>query len=155
MIKPFVLHGLFIYTGFHPCLHNVHRFAIKKNIEKKTFFHATKQFYNTYPQLVPFSESTMSFFLKISNTNKSNYSKKIIQELKACNINWLDNKNTKKYPTVHINFLVENKIHYISYKVVLADGTNFINDKIQIKEYRDETVKSGKKIAYRLFKIKE
>jgi len=134
-------------------IHETLAYIYQKTDVTGKFDEHINQFYNTYPQLVPFSESEMSFKLDTSNTSKSIYSTKIIKELKNCNINWLNKTDESDYPTVFIDFVIENKIHYISYKVILSDGTVFIDDKMQIKEYRDDTYKSGVNLAYHLFNI--
>ncbi len=73
------------------------------------------KFYETYPQLVPFSSLEMNFNLVIENKSLSDGQEKIIDKIKNSSVNWSNSVNND-WPTLYIQF-VEGGTDEISYAV--------------------------------------
>ena len=107
----------------------------------------TQQVYSLYPQLLPFSELTMDFRLKVKNQVES--SDDIIKNLKNCRIDFSSNA---KSPLVTLSFAKKGDALDIEYRVetdmrVLQTGI--------LRIEANEMDKAGKLVAYRLFGIQK
>ncbi len=108
----------------------------------------TQQFYNLYPQLVPFSDLQMAFRLKIEGQlNKEE--EKIVDELRNANI---DFTNDSTVPVLSLSFSAKGEAIDIDYTVytdrqVLHKGT--------LRVEKNERDNAGKLLAYRIFEIQK
>jgi hypothetical protein len=108
------------------------------------------KFYMAFPQLVPYSDLKMEFYLDMKdNGNKT--AKQVMDELKSCNIKWTSNKN-KEVPRIIIRFSEESDNNMLTYKVESAWGKTIVSP--QDISYSAGTINGvGKKIAYGIFKV--
>ncbi len=107
--------------------------------------------YSIYPQLVPYRKNIMSFNLEINGPTEHEDVKKMLQELYACNINFLTGENhDPEFPTAEVTFAHADSIWQISCKVTDKTGTAVSN----LESFRVEEIKgSGKRLSYYLFNI--
>lgn len=127
----------------------VHEGLSKAYIEKEDMEAANKHlmaFYNNFPQLVPYSELKMKFNLKISNRNLTPEQEDIIEALKHCNIDWVENDTN--WPTLKVNITKKDKKQVITYQVEVENETKF-EGTIDSKTAQD----AGQLIAFRAFGI--
>lgn len=103
----------------------------------------TRQFYQLYPQLVPFSDLTMTFNLKAENSNGM---EDILDDLRASRIIFNGNELS---PTVSVNFSTQGESLDITYQVESAQRS--FSGTLRIEP--DERKIAGKLLAYRLFAI--
>ncbi len=102
--------------------------------------------YITYPQLVPFTGLPMNMTLHIGG----DADKKVIERLKACNINWVTNSSIPS-PGVYIAFSEgKNKQKNITYYVVDRNGKYLVNKQTFSWKNAEE---AGTALAYRLFDV--
>ncbi|MDR1054762.1 MAG: hypothetical protein LBL90_02825 [Prevotellaceae bacterium] len=115
---------------------------------KKAYESNLNKFYMAFPQLVPYSDLKMEFYLDLKdNDNKT--AKTVINELKSCNISWTNNKD-KEVPRVIVRFSGNGKQNMLTYKVESAWGKTIVSP--QDISY-DEPGGVGKKLAYGIFKV--
>jgi tetratricopeptide (TPR) repeat protein len=105
----------------------------------------TRQLYQLYPQLVPFTDLTMSF--RLNGQAKSDAEEKILDDLKNTRIDFTDDGNV---PQVSLQFSPRGQSLDINYSVqwqgkVTQQGT------LQLDE--TEKADAGKLIAYRIFGV--
>jgi len=62
------------------------------------------KFYETYPQIVPFSSLTMDFNLVIENKSLSDGQEKIVDKIKNSAVNWSSSPNND-WPTLYLQFV--------------------------------------------------
>ena len=104
-------------------------------------------FYETYPQLVPYSGLEMKFGLEVNGASDET-SKEIIEELKECNMSFEANA---AWPKVIVEFRKNEKnLREVYYSVVSADGTPVVLPSAFIF---NKSEGNGKKLAYRIFNI--
>ena len=109
----------------------------------------TLQFYKKFPQLVPFSDLTMSFRLEVSGQIESEGAQDVLGELKNCNLDFASGNNA---PVVSVQFSETNDSIEINYSVQSVDGTAIMSQgtlRMGKNDYQD----GGKLLAYRLFHI--
>jgi len=102
--------------------------------------------YEEYPQLLPFSGITIKMKL-ITNGVDDEQTKKVIKELKNCDIQWIDNIDATT-PVADIAFIKKGDKYEATVNV--KSGLNkrtVINEKMVFKN----TVGAGKELALRLF----
>lgn len=116
--------------------------------KNKDFENYRNKFYGTFPQLVPFSNVKMEFYLDVKE-NDNQTAKEIISELKQCNISWTSNKD-KEVPRVIIRFSGNGKHNMLTYKVESSWGKNIVAP--QDISY-DKPQGVGTKLAYALFNV--
>lgn len=87
---------------------------------KNLSFHMEELFYETYPQLVPFSKTRIALNLNVVGVEN----KELIRKLKRYNIQWDQEPNA---PTVILDFKVEGKKTKVLYSVV-NDAGDFVID---------------------------
>ncbi|WP_456441993.1 hypothetical protein [Psychroserpens sp.] len=104
------------------------------------------EFYNNFPQLVPYSILKMKFNLEVTNNTLTPEEELIIEELKDCNIEWVE--NDLNWPTLIINITEQDKTHTISYQVEVDSETKF-EGKLDLKTVENP----GQLIAFRAFGI--
>lgn len=104
------------------------------------------EFYDTYPELVPFSEIEMQFKLQVANKQLTKHQEEIIDDLKDCSIDWLEIGGLKDCPIVSIEFKDNNGELEIHYSV---SGEREINGIVTVTN--DES--TGQILAYLLFNI--
>jgi tetratricopeptide (TPR) repeat protein len=105
----------------------------------------TRQLYQLYPQLVPFTDLTMSF--RLNGQAKNDAEEKILDDLKNTRIDFTDDGNV---PQVSLQFSPRGQSLDINYSVqwqgkVTQQGT------LQLDE--TEKADAGKLIAYRIFGV--
>jgi hypothetical protein len=108
----------------------------------------TQVLYQLYPQLVPFSDLTMAFRLKIDGQLSSD-EEKIVNELKNSNI---DFSNQPDVPIASLSFSKKGNALDVNYMVytnrnILQKGT------LRVESLDQENI--GKLIAYRLFGVQK
>lgn len=108
----------------------------------------TQFLYQLYPQLVPFTDLTMAFRLKIDG-QLSNDEEKIVNELKNSNI---DFSNQPDVPIVSLSFSKKGNALDVNYMVytnrsIVQKGT------LRVESLDQDNI--GKLIAYRLFGIQK
>jgi hypothetical protein len=106
----------------------------------------TQQFYELFPQLVPFSDLNMSFQLSTEPTDIDEASD-IITSLRQSNIDWT---NSSSVPAVSVSFARLNAGIEIKYSVeqngaILQNGSFYVTE--------NDFASAGKLLAYRLFGI--
>ena len=104
----------------------------------------TQQLYARYPQLIPFSDLTMSFRLQMQG-QPTETQQEIINELKTCRIGFTEDQNA---PLVSISFTKRGEALDINYSV--ASGTQ---GSFRIEP--NELVGAGKILAYHLFNVQK
>lgn len=102
-------------------------------------------FFNEYPQLIPFSGFTIKMNLATSGLDNS-MEKNIIKELKSCDINFTDETNSN-IPKAFINFLQLKNKYEVDYNVTDANGKIIVP---QQKIYFKNEKGVGKELALRL-----
>ena len=105
-----------------------------------------QQFYDLFPQLVPFSDLNMSFQLSIEPTDIDDASE-IISDLKQSNINWTGNSSA---PEVSVSFSRQNTGIEVKYSVE-QNGASLQSGSFYVTE--NDFDSAGKLLAYRLFGI--
>ncbi|WP_323787509.1 hypothetical protein [Psychroserpens sp.] len=83
-------------------------------------------FYINFPQLVPYSDLKMKFNLEVVNKVLTPEQEDIIEDLKDCNIEWVE--NDLNWPTLTVNITKKEKDHSIGYQVELGNDTMFEGD---------------------------
>lgn len=127
----------------------IHESLAKAYIEKDNTTSANEHlitFYNNFPQLVPYSELKMKFNLEVVNKVLTPEQDEIIENLKDCNIEWVE--NDKKWPTLKINFSKKEETQVITYQVEADNETKFEGD-LDSKEIEN----SGQLLAFRAFGV--
>lgn len=99
-----------------------------------------------FPQLVPFSNLRMRMKLAIAG-NTDDVTKKVVEELKDCNIDWAENNETA-IPEVNILFNKKGKNYQVFFDVKSGSGKSIVSKgQMVFKEPGD----AGKELALRLF----
>nr|WP_321233894.1 hypothetical protein [uncultured Psychroserpens sp.] len=80
-------------------------------------------FYMNFPQLLPYSDLKMKFNLEVVNKTLTSGEEDIIEDLKDCNIEWVE--NDFNWPTLKINITEKEKKQVIVYQVEVANETKF------------------------------
>lgn len=83
-------------------------------------------FYINFPQLVPYSDLKMKFNLEVVNKVLTPEQEDIIEDLKDCNIEWIE--NDLNWPTLIVKITKKEKDHSIGYQVELGNDTMFEGD---------------------------
>lgn len=81
------------------------------------------EFYKNFPQLIPYSDLKMKFVLEVANSTLNEEQKKIIEEVKNCEVDWI--ASDTKWPTLKISFSEKDKKPLLNYQVVLQGETTF------------------------------
>jgi len=108
----------------------------------------TKLLYDLYPQLMPFTELTMSFQLKV-NGKVTETDEQILDELKTSNINFEGGSDA---PSVMVSFTPKKNATDIIYSVQKGDQV-FQQGSLRVEDLEREG--AGKLLAYRLFGIQK
>lgn len=121
----------------------------KAYIEKDNMVLANENlmsFYMNFPQLVPYSDLKMKFNLEVVNKTLTPEEEDIIEDLKDCNIEWVE--NDLNWPILKLNFTKKDKNKSVSYEVNVGNDTKF-EGSLNI-----ETVENpGQLIVFRSFGI--
>jgi tetratricopeptide (TPR) repeat protein len=115
----------------------------KENIEK-----FRNQFYQTYPQLVPYSPVKMKFKL-LTETNGVETANRILSDLKEFNIDFVTGGDN--LPTVKLRFDKTGDKNIVEYSVESPQGTEIVETSSIV--YTD-TKNVAKKLAYAMFNLK-
>jgi tetratricopeptide (TPR) repeat protein len=107
----------------------------------------TQQMYQRYPQLVPFSDLTMSFQLHVAG-QQSEVTEDILSDLKKSRIDFTKDENA---PLVSLDFAMQGEVININYNVQV--GEQIQQGLLQIEPSQRE--EAGKLLAYRLFGIQK
>ncbi|NOS54838.1 MAG: tetratricopeptide repeat protein [Cyclobacteriaceae bacterium] len=111
--------------------------------EQKSY---TQQLYARYPQLIPFSDLTMSFRLNVQG-KPDEVENTILKELRNSRIEFLEDQ---KAPLVSISFTKRGEALDVNYSV---EGSQSIGGVFRIEAA--ERLDAGKLLAYRLFNIQK
>lgn len=118
-----------------------------ENEQKNLSAEAANSFYETYPQLVPFSVCKINMHLNTFG----NVDKVLMKQLKKSNINWISDR-TISAPEVTLNFKNEKGKKSVVYTVTKQNGQELISR----QEYFYKNAETeGKTLIYRLFGIDE
>jgi hypothetical protein len=131
--------------------HELLALAYDENGEDERSKQALNNFYETFPQLVPFSDNEMRFRLEVDGDVADAESIKIISDLKNCTIDWTNDEDA---PLVKITINKEGEAHLISYSA----GDNGLGGAVAsglFKVSKKERKEAGALLAYRLFGIKK
>jgi hypothetical protein len=115
----------------------------KNNLEK-----FRNQFYQTYPQLVPYSPMKMKFRMD-AETNEVESSKQILSDLNAFNINFVSKDDNAT--VLKLRFSVAGDKNIVEYSVESSWGTTIVKPSSIV--YSD-TKDVEKKLAYSIFNLK-
>ncbi len=107
----------------------------------------TQQLYKLYPQLVPFTDLTMSFRLKVAG-NPTKMGEEILDELRSSRMDFTEDKNV---PAVTLSFTPHGEAFDINYSV--HSGEQLIQGTLRVEQH--EMDGAGKLLAYRLFNIQK
>ncbi len=105
-------------------------------------------YFKEYPQLIPFSGFKMKMYLNTPNAENET-TKKIIKELKGCNINWVDEPDNIT-ARVYVNFSATKNKYAIDYSVVDAGGKTVVAPQ---KIYFKKVEGVGKELGLRIFGV--
>jgi tetratricopeptide (TPR) repeat protein len=108
----------------------------------------TRKLYNTYPQLLPFTDLTMSFRLDVKDGNTKEQ-QNIIKDLQTSNIDFTSSNSA---PVVSLEFVPHGEVLDIVYEVT-ADHDVQQHGTLRIEANEKES--AGKLLAYRLFRIQK
>ncbi|MDR1887333.1 MAG: hypothetical protein LBQ70_05390 [Prevotellaceae bacterium] len=106
------------------------------------------RFYQTYPQLIPYSSVKMKFRLEVTESEGAN-SGKILSDLKTFNIDF--ETNGTDLPVVKLRFGKTGDKNVVEYRVESSWGTMIVEPSSFV--YTDST-NVAKKLAYAIFKLK-
>jgi hypothetical protein len=106
----------------------------------------TQQLYARYPQLIPFSDLTMSFRLNVQG-EPDEIENTILEELRDSRIEFVEDQ---KAPLVSISFTKRGEALDVNYSV---EGSQTINGVFRVEA--NEKDDAGKLLAYRLFNIQK
>lgn len=118
--------------------------AEKEEWEPQRLYHLV-QLYQTYPQLIPFSDVTMGFRMNVSAELADSRDPdwmRTMDELRNCNIDF--ETNAEEYPELQLELDQDGRLFY----QVIVNREPFARGTIDMS--REE---SGKSLAYQLFKI--
>jgi tetratricopeptide (TPR) repeat protein len=107
----------------------------------------TQQMYQRYPQLVPFSNLTMTFRLHVAG-QQSEVTENILEDLKKSRIDFTEDENA---PLVSLDFAIQGEVININYNVQVGEQVQQGLLQIELNQ-REE---AGKLLAYRLFGIQK
>lgn len=107
----------------------------------------TQQLYKLYPQLVPFTDLTMSFRLKVAG-NPNKMGEEILDELRSSRMDFTEDRNV---PAVTLSFTPQGEALDINYSV--HSGEQLIQGTLRVEQH--EMDGAGKLLAYRLFNIQK
>jgi tetratricopeptide (TPR) repeat protein len=108
----------------------------------------TQQLYELYPQLLPFTDLTMSFQLNVEG-EPSKSDEELLDELRDSRIDFSGKENT---PTVTLSFAKATKATNVNYTVQLA-GDIHQTGTLRVEDIEREG--AGKLLAYRLFGVQK
>jgi Tfp pilus assembly protein PilF len=115
---------------------------------KNNFEKFRNQFYQTYPQLVPYSSVKMKFRIE-TKTNEVESSKQILSDLNTFNIDF--ETTGDNLPVLKLNFGSADNKNVVEYSVESAWGTTIVKPSSIV--YTD-TKNVAKKLAYSIFNLK-
>ncbi len=105
-----------------------------------------QELYRTYPQLLPFSDLTMSFRLDV-NGKVTDEEKTVLDDLKNSRINFI---NSQDVPVVTVSFVTKGDVWDINYTVSDRD---LVTQQGSLRIELSERANAGKLLAYRLFGV--
>lgn len=105
----------------------------------------SNKYFETYPQLVPFSGIRMKMKLVVSGTDDE-VTREVVRDLKGCNIEWTEDGNA--VPFVSIAFDQKGKLYQATLNVKSAGGSMIVNQEQMIFKNAGG---AGKELALRIF----
>ena len=127
------------------CLFNGNlRFHRERSIESNSFI---LKLYDTYPQLIPFTDLTMSFRLNVEG-KPTEADEELLDEFRASRIHFVDGQA----PMVTLSFTSIKQATNINYTVQIGDDI-YQTGILRVEE--NEREGAGKLLAYRLFGIQK
>lgn len=121
-----------------------HAYDEQDNTER--FAEVSNSYFETYPQLVPFSGIRMKMHLNVSGTSDA-MTKEVIDDLKDCNIEWASD-NEVNIPVVTITFDQKGKAYEAIIDVTDGKGKPVVTGQQLIFKKAEGT---GKELALRIF----
>ena len=118
------------------------------NDEKENSQAMVYNYFKEYPQLIPFSGFKMKMYLNTPNAENAT-TKKIINELKSCNIDWVDEPDNST-ARVYLSFSATKNKYSVDYSVVDATNKTIVPPQ---KMYFKKVDDVGKELALRLFGV--
>lgn len=104
-------------------------------------------FYKSFPQLVPFSETTMKFKLQLEEQPEDEIVQAMVNELETVSIDWIEEGN---WPVVKIGFEESEEGLSATYEVAHETGGEaYFTGAFKINKYDDPAVE----LTYRLFGV--
>jgi len=105
----------------------------------------SNNYFDVYPQLLPFSGISMQMNLSVSGESDEVITK-VTEQLKDCDIEWTSEKN--ECPQASIKFTKKGKLYEARISVKSASGKTIVNNEQLV--FKNE-IGTGKEIALRLF----
>ncbi len=105
-------------------------------------------YFKEYPQLIPFSGFKMKMYLNTPNAENAT-TKKIINELKSCDINWADEPDIMT-ARVYLSFSATKNKYSVDYSVVDAGGKTIVAPQ---KMYFKKPNGVGKELGLKIFGV--
>jgi hypothetical protein len=106
-----------------------------------------QRLYERFPQLIPFSDLTMSFRLQVQS-EQGESEEKIVEELRNCRIDFTEDENT---PVVSVSFTKRGEALDVNYTVQSPTQPIQGTFRVQANEFSG----AGKILAYRLFNVQK
>ncbi|MEO8112045.1 MAG: hypothetical protein ABI594_18495 [Ginsengibacter sp.] len=116
--------------------------------EKENLQAMVYNYFKEYPQLIPFSGFKVKMYLNAPNAENA-MTKKIINELKSCAINWVDEPDNTT-ARVYLSFSATKNKYSVDYSVVDASGKIIVAPQ---KMYFKKVEGVGKELAMRIFGV--
>jgi Tfp pilus assembly protein PilF len=107
----------------------------------------TQELYMRYPQLLPFTDLTMSFRLNVQS-NASEEQAEILQELRTSRIDFIEKQSA---PMVTVSFTKRGESFDVNYSV--QAGAQLVKGSFRVDP--NEITGAGKILAYRLFNVQK
>ncbi|MDQ6762298.1 MAG: hypothetical protein M3015_06695, partial [Bacteroidota bacterium] len=105
-------------------------------------------YFKEYPQLIPFSGFKMKMYLNTPDVENA-ATKKVINELKSCDINWV-NEPDNMTARVYLSFSAIKNKYSVDYSVVDAGGKTIVAPQ---KMYFKKLDGVGKELGMRIFGV--
>jgi hypothetical protein len=115
----------------------------KQTDRKESFLNTL---YEQFPQLIPFSQVKAGIHLQVSGIDDA-VTKKVIDELKNCNIDWVTEMNSNT-PVATVNIQKKGIKYYVTINVVSGGSKRVVSNE---KFLFMQPAGAGKEIAMRIF----
>ncbi len=120
--------------------------SYEKEEDQTKFNQNRNNYFDVYPQLLPFSGITMQMNLSVSGETDEVITQ-VVNDLKDCNIDWTKGMDTG-VPSVSIKFAKKGKLYEAIINVKSPTGKTIVNDAQLVFK---NAMGTGKELALRLF----